>query len=67
MLPALSVPMLLPGATMPPTVKAATSPLPPRDAPLDTVTALALFVPFTSRRPALMVVAPLKSLVPESV
>ena len=57
-LPADSVPIELPGASRPLTVKAPTVPVPPSEAPLFTVTALEDCAPLTTRRPALTVVAP---------
>ena len=50
-LPALNVPILLPGESVPPTVRAPIWPLPPSEAPLFTVTALLALVPLTTKRP----------------
>ena len=58
-LPALNVPILLPGASRPLTVKAPTLPVPPSEPLLPTATALLVFVPLATKRPALTVVAPL--------
>ena len=57
-LPALNVPTLLPGASVPLTDSAPTWPEPPNAPPLDTVTALEAFAPFMTSFPPLTVVAP---------
>ena len=58
----VSVPALLPGARMPPETTVtlpAIVPLPPRVAPLATVTRVFPSEPFTRRVPALTLVAPM--------